>query len=148
MVRQTHLFRYFTEKSHEDVPVLNSREFRAERKVNPTMFVKYEVDIFLKKRKLWASFIQVFPYNQNVFREFYANMSESCGDPEYARYGKVYVRGKVCSFTPELPNIDIPDWNMEGSVEKVLMSGIGGGGGSFKRCWWKTEEMRCKICIN
>lgn len=85
------------------------------------MFVTYGIDKLLKERNLWSSLTQVFPYNQHVVREFYTNLSDSCGNPESAKLRKVYIRGKLYSFTPELLNglfelssVDIPYWNMEG----------------------------------
>lgn len=41
-----------------------------------------------------------YPYNQNVVREFYVNLTASCGHLESPRYGMVYVRGQDYSFTP------------------------------------------------
>lgn len=37
-------------------------------------------------------------------REFYANLSSACGDLDSPRFGKVYVRGLVYTFSHELIN--------------------------------------------
>lgn len=134
MVSQAHSYRYFEDKSPSDVGVLNSREFRSERKVNPSLSIIYGVDKLLKERHLWSTPTNVFPYNQNVVREFYANLSASCGDPESSRYGMVYVRGQVYSFTPELinelfglPTVVVSYMSLEGASGNVVVSELTGG---------------------
>lgn len=52
MVSQAHFYRYFQDISPSDVGILNSREFRSERKVNPFLFITYGVDKLLKERQL------------------------------------------------------------------------------------------------
>ncbi|KAI5677376.1 hypothetical protein M9H77_08326 [Catharanthus roseus] len=39
-------------------------------------------------------------YNENLFKEFYANLTEEFGNPESPAYGQVYVRGNVINFSP------------------------------------------------
>lgn len=77
LVSQAHSFRYFSEKSPKDIEYLNARVFRAERKLNPAMFVKYGIDKVLKEKHLCNTLTQVFSYNENMIREFYANLSVS-----------------------------------------------------------------------
>lgn len=76
----------------------------------------------------------MFPYNKNVVHEFYANLTSSYVDLESSRYGKVFVHGRVYTFTPEvindlfsMPNVDIPNWGMDGFVEKALVFELTGG---------------------
>ncbi|KAI5653274.1 hypothetical protein M9H77_30461 [Catharanthus roseus] len=39
-------------------------------------------------------------YNENLVKEFYANLSEECGNLESPTYGQVYVRRHVIEFSP------------------------------------------------
>lgn len=124
-VLMVHSIRYVSALSSKDVERLYSREIRAEKKVNPTMFVTYGLDVLLKEIHLWSSLTNVFPFNENVVREFYANLQSECGIAESPRFGKVFVRGFVFSFTPELindlfslPSIEIPDWCLDRKIEQ------------------------------
>ncbi|KAI5658093.1 hypothetical protein M9H77_26886 [Catharanthus roseus] len=46
--------------------------------------------------------LALFPeqYNENLVKEFYANLSEEFGNPESPTYGQVYVRRYVIDFPP------------------------------------------------
>lgn len=90
------------------------------------MFIKFGIDKLLRERHLGSTLTHVYPYNQNVVREFYANLSIACGLPNSPRFGKVFVQGALYTFNPEvindvfsLPYVDIPNWSMEGKVEKA-----------------------------
>ncbi|KAI5672780.1 hypothetical protein M9H77_13144 [Catharanthus roseus] len=39
-------------------------------------------------------------YNENLVKDFYANLFEEFGNPESPAYGQVYVRGHVIDFSP------------------------------------------------
>lgn len=64
----------------------------------------------------------------NVVREFYANLSTSCGDLDSPRFGKVYIRGQVYSFYPKLINdlfglstLVFPDMSLKDASRKVIV---------------------------
>lgn len=115
---------------------------------------KYGLDKLLREKHLWTTLTHLFPYNKNVIREFYANISAFCGDPDSPRFGKVYVCGKVYTFTPEvindvfsLPNIDIPVWGMNGHVEKALVSEITGGKLKKWDVRFQSIKLTCKYVV-
>lgn len=112
------------------------------------MFVKYGIDKLLKERQLWSTLTQVFPYNKNVVRRLYANLTSSYVDPESSRSGKVFVHSRVYTFNLEvindlfsMLNIDIPNWVMDGSIEKALVSELTGG--RLKK--WAEEFQSTKL---
>lgn len=63
MTHEAHSTRFVSKLDHEALLVLKSKEFRSEKRVNPTMFIKYGLDLLLKERHLWFTLTNVFPYN-------------------------------------------------------------------------------------
>lgn len=86
---------------------------------------------FLKNRNLFGTITTALPYVQSIVLEFYANLEKYMYAEGFPRYGQVYVRGQIISFTPEAinefcgtPNIqDIDVFNDLGELVKEITGG-------------------------
>ncbi|XP_073153432.1 uncharacterized protein [Henckelia pumila] len=85
-------------------PLLAHRGLLDERNIDVRSYDRYNLIDFLKLRQLYSTVVVVISYCKRVILEFYANLTSSIEDPESAKYGLVYLRGRLFEFTPAVIN--------------------------------------------
>ncbi|XP_073120620.1 uncharacterized protein [Henckelia pumila] len=85
-------------------PLLAHRGLLDERNIDVRSYDRYNLIDFLKLRQLYSTVVAVIPYCKRVILEFYANLTASIEDPESAKYGLVYLRGRLFEFSSAVIN--------------------------------------------
>ncbi|XP_073138662.1 uncharacterized protein [Henckelia pumila] len=80
------------------------REFLEEHNIDLESYEAQNMINFFEVRNLLATVTTVGPYCREIVRDFYCNLTEAVKDPRYLKYGKVYVRGQIFSFSPGVIN--------------------------------------------
>ncbi|KAK9121665.1 hypothetical protein Syun_019282 [Stephania yunnanensis] len=77
---------------------LEESKFHSEQQLDEKTYKHYKVYQFLEARGILNLFTFRRTNNENLVREFYANLSLSVADPSSHHFFRVYIRGRVCHF--------------------------------------------------
>ncbi|XP_073153522.1 uncharacterized protein [Henckelia pumila] len=80
------------------------REFLEEHNIDVESYGAQNMVRFFEVRNILSTVTTAGPYCRELVREFYCNLTEAVKDPRYMKYGKVYVRGQIFSFSPIIIN--------------------------------------------
>ncbi|XP_019156864.1 PREDICTED: uncharacterized protein LOC109153450 [Ipomoea nil] len=58
----------------------------------------------LARNNLLGTVTNIYPYEEQVIREFYSNLTKATINPKTPMFGMVYLRGKFFEFNPEIIN--------------------------------------------
>lgn len=94
---------HYSKASADMWDIYSHHELIEEKNVDLTSFDKQNLVVFFKDIKIYTV-SQVIPFSGIPVLEFYNNVTSQVGDERSARYGKVFVRGTLYSFSPATIN--------------------------------------------
>ncbi|GFP80750.1 hypothetical protein PHJA_000218300 [Phtheirospermum japonicum] len=94
--------KFLIDEAAELFDVYQTRHLIAERKVPLDLFERHNLIAYLRFHGMFFTVSTAIPFVRDIVLEFYANMLSSIADLSSLNYGKVFLRGKVFAFTPDL----------------------------------------------
>ncbi|XP_019164463.1 PREDICTED: uncharacterized protein LOC109160635 [Ipomoea nil] len=104
----------------------------------------------LTKTNLLGSVINIDPYEEQVVKEFYCNLTKGTSSPNNPRYEKAYLRGKFYDFTQEIINAQLgtpsEEQNIQLENEQVIQE-LTAGNVNFDKNKIKAPSLTRKYAI-
>ncbi|KAL3626365.1 hypothetical protein CASFOL_029914 [Castilleja foliolosa] len=94
---------------------LQSRSMICEKRLMVDVFVKNNLVEFFRARGVYVTVTTAVPFVHEIVLEFYANLLPQVCKVNSASYGKVFIRGKFYTFTPEKINLLMSTENYQGT---------------------------------
>ncbi|KAL3635460.1 hypothetical protein CASFOL_020007 [Castilleja foliolosa] len=93
----------------------HGRSMIDERRIAIDVFEQHNLVSFFRNKGMLATVTTALPFSRNVIFEFYSNLLPQVNVETSASYGRVFVRGELYKFTPELINQSMGTEDYKGS---------------------------------
>ncbi|KAL3640789.1 hypothetical protein CASFOL_015757 [Castilleja foliolosa] len=113
--------KFLTVGSEASFKDLQSRSMICEKRLMVDVFEKFNLVEFFRARGVYATVTTAVPFVREIVLEFYANLLPQVCKVNSVSYGKVFVRGKFYTFTPEKINLLMGTENCQGTSTVVNM---------------------------